>query len=409
MKKTYSGYTHLLFLCGILFMTICMLLYPEAAYQGACKGIQTWATHLLPSLLPFIIAANLLTALGFVRFLGVLLEPIMRPLFRLPGEAGFALALGFTSGFPMGAVLTASLREQNLCTEQEAARLAAFTNNSSPLFLLTAVPVSMLHAPELGILLLSAHYAANLTIGIILRFTAVKANFPAFQPEHHLLHNAYVQLTQYQKAHTGSIGAVLGQAIQKGITSIVQIGGFVLFFSVLLAMLEASGILTLLEKPFAFLLGLLQFTPQFSNALASGLFEMTLGAQSASQCSTDILEQLMIISFILGWSGLSIQAQVCSILSAQHISPVRYCLCRPLQGILAAAYIPLILCLCPQILTITTAYNMFYIPAATNSTISFYTLLYIPCIAACVLGILLLLSFTVTLLQRIVRRYHATI
>jgi len=117
----------------------------------------------------------------------------------------------------------------------------------------------------------------------------------------------------------------------------------------------------------------------------------------------------MIISFILGWSGLSIQAQVCSILSAQHISPVRYCLCRPLQGILAAAYIPLILCLCPQILTITTASSFFCIPAVTDNTVSFYTFMYIPCTAACILGILLLLSFTVTLLQRIARRYHATI
>ena len=103
----------LLFLLAIVFMTICMFLFPEAAYQGASNGIRTWVVHLLPSLLPFFIVANLLFSLGFVRFLGVLLEPIMRPVFRLPGEAGFALALGFTSGFPMGAILTTSLCEQN--------------------------------------------------------------------------------------------------------------------------------------------------------------------------------------------------------------------------------------------------------------------------------------------------------
>ena len=147
-------FSELFFLLLVLLTTLAMLHYPQAAYEGACRGLDTWMTHLLPSLLPFFIAANLLLSLGFVRFLGVLLEPLMRPVFRLPGEAGFALALGFTSGFPMGAVLTASLREQDLCTPQEAARLAAFTNNSSPLFLLIAVPVSMLHQPQLGILLL---------------------------------------------------------------------------------------------------------------------------------------------------------------------------------------------------------------------------------------------------------------
>ena len=172
----------LLFLLAIVFMTICMLLFPEAAYQGASNGIRTWVVHLLPALLPFFIVANLLFSLGFVRFLGVLLEPIMRPVFRLPGEAGFALALGFTSGFPMGAILTTSLCEQNLCTDEEAARLAAFTNNSSPLFLLTAVPVSMLHAPELGILLISAHYPANLTIGILCDLLRAKRNLYILSP-----------------------------------------------------------------------------------------------------------------------------------------------------------------------------------------------------------------------------------
>jgi sporulation integral membrane protein YlbJ len=344
--------------------------------------------------------ANLLFSLGFVRFLGVLLEPIMRPVFRLPGEAGFALALGFTSGFPMGAILTTSLCEQNLCTDEEAARLAAFTNNSSPLFLLTAVPVSMLHAPELGILLLSAHYAANLTIGILLRFTACKTQFIHSQPDDHLLRNAFTQLLQYQKEHTTSIGTILGQAIQKGIASIVQIGGFVLFFSVLLAMLDASGILKLLETPFAVLLGILQITPQLSNALASGFFEMTLGAQSASQCSADILEQLMIISFILGWSGLSIQAQVCSILSSQHISPVRYCLCRPLQGILAAAYIPLFICLFPQILN-SAVFSDFIDTHATFFTQSIF--FYVPIITLSILAILLFLSICISQLRRILQ------
>ena len=374
-------------------MTICMFLFPEAAYQGASNGIRTWVTHLLPSLLPFFIVANLLFSLGFVRFLGVLLEPIMRPVFRLPGEAGFALALGFTSGFPMGAILTTSLYEQNLCTDEEAARLAAFTNNSSPLFLLTAVPVSMLHAPELGILLLSAHYAANLTIGILLRFTSCKTQFIQAQPDCHLLRNAFAQLLQYQKEHTASIGTILGQAIQKGISSIVQIGGFVLFFSVLLSMLEASGILTLLETPFALLLGVLQITPQLSNALASGFFEMTLGAQSASQCSADVLEQLMIISFILGWSGLSIQAQVCSILSAQYISPVRYCLCRPLQGILAACYIPLFICLCPSILDVTVIYNAIGSFANPGFVSLFSAFLYPQIIVLTLLVIVLMFSF----------------
>lgn len=341
-----------LFLLGsILLLTVAMLCYPQAAYQGAYRGLETWVTHLLPALLPFFIVANLLLSLGFVRFLGVLLEPIMRPLFRLPGEAGFALALGFTSGFPMGAVLTASLREQQRCTTQEAARLAAFTNNASPLFLLIAVPVSMLHLPQLGILLLLAHDLANLTIGLLLRFLAPPAQKTIHQQ--HLWRTALQQMLQEQRQV--ACGALLGQAIQKGIRSIINIGGFVLFFSVTLSLLQATHLFSLLQQSCIALLHGLHLSPQLADGLSAGLFEMTLGAQFTAEGNAPLLQQLMVISFILGWSGLSIQAQVSSILSAQQISARLYCLCRPLQGLLAAAYIPLLTTLFPQLLTINTS------------------------------------------------------
>ena len=62
----------------------------------------------------------------------------------------------------------------------------------------------------------------------------------------------------------------------------------------------------------------------------------------------------MIISFILGWSGLSIQAQVSSILAEQNISSRLYCLCRPIQGLLAALYIPMLIVLFPGMLSAHT-------------------------------------------------------
>ena len=383
------------FLVCVILLTVYMLRYPQAAYQGACRGLETWSVHLLPSLLPFFIMANLLMSLGFVRFLGVLLEPVMRPVFRLPGEAGFAVALGFTSGFPMGAVLTASLKEQKLCTADEAARLSAFTNNSSPLFLLTAVPVSMLEQPQLGPLLLVAHYMANLCIGILLRFTAAPSPQTANHQQSHLLSAAIMQMRQYQQEHHQSIGTLLGQAIQKGISSIINIGGFVLFFSVLLSLLEAGGLFAWLDSVCAIILSAVHFSPLLSSALTAGLFEMTLGAQTAAECGADLLEQLMMISFILGWSGLSIQAQVCSILSPQQIPTRLYCLCRPLQGVLAALFIPLFVWCCPWILTITVSGPQLY-PIATQ----------IPLFSFWCFALLLSASMILTILKKLQRLFR---
>ncbi len=400
IKTQKMRFSELFFLALILFITLLMLFFPQAAYEGACHGLETWTIHLLPSLLPFFIAANLLMSMGFVRFLGILLEPVMRPLFRLPGEAGFALTLGFTSGFPMGAVLTASLKEQNFCTSQEAARLAAFTNNSSPLFLLISVPVSMLHQPQLGALLLAAHYLANITIGILLRFMAPSSrNY--IMPQH-LFRTAFSRMQQYQAEHRQPFGAMLGQAIQKGIDSIVKIGGFVLVFSVLLSLLQATGLFQILQQCFTTILRIVHLSPQLAPALSAGLFEMTLGAQYASEAQAELLEQLMIISFILGWSGLSIQAQVSSILAAQKISSRLYCLCRPLQGLLAALYIPILTVLFPHLLSIDSVETLQPLsPVALPFPIDI--LLLLPCI---VLLLLLLLSGFIHILRHVRQRIY---
>ena len=43
--------------------------------------------------------------MGVVHFIGVLMEPLMRPLFNVPGTGAFVLAMGIASGYPLGAAL----------------------------------------------------------------------------------------------------------------------------------------------------------------------------------------------------------------------------------------------------------------------------------------------------------------
>ncbi|MBR4868305.1 MAG: sporulation integral membrane protein YlbJ, partial [Clostridia bacterium] len=210
------------------------------------RGLNLWALTLVPSLLPFIILSNILLHTNFIHIFGRLLNPIMRPLFHMSGNCAFALALGFTSGFPMGAIAAASLYEQKLCTKEEAARLLAFTNNSSPLFLLAAVPITMLHSPELGLLLLLSHYSANFLIGIILGlFSRIKKEQP-------------LTLSYQQIPPSPPFIQLFTQAITHGVKSILNIGGFVIFFSVIVSLGESIGLFDFLTL---FFTSLLPFDP----------------------------------------------------------------------------------------------------------------------------------------------------
>ncbi|MBJ8010001.1 nucleoside recognition domain-containing protein, partial [Bacillus cereus] len=73
-----------------------------------------------PSILSFFIIAELLISICIVIFIGVILEPLMRPLFRVPWVGGFVWAMGMSSGFPAGAKLISRLRKSNQLTQIEA-------------------------------------------------------------------------------------------------------------------------------------------------------------------------------------------------------------------------------------------------------------------------------------------------
>lgn len=75
------------------------------------------------------------------------MEPLMRPLFRVPGTGGFVWAMGLASGYPAGAKLTARLWKDKRITTIEAERLVAFTNSSNPLFLFGAIAIGFFSRP----------------------------------------------------------------------------------------------------------------------------------------------------------------------------------------------------------------------------------------------------------------------
>lgn len=316
-----------------------MLIWPRETYQGARYGLELWAFVLVPSLLPFFIAADILINLGIVNMLGVLLEPVMRPIFNLPGSASFVLSMGFTSGFPMGAVLTRRLYEGNICTREESTRLVAFTNNSSPLFILAAVSVGMFNDVELGIILMAAHYCSNTILGIILGLTAPKM-CQEIRPEGNIIIRSIRSLVKSQRKRK-PWGQLFGDSIRLGIKNVFLVGGFVLIYSVLIRLLQTSGILPPITLALGKILALLGFNSSLSSAFTLGFLEMTLGLKELSKCLVPFPETAIAASIILAWSGLSIQSQVVSVLSGSGISTFKYHLGRPIQGILAAflAYI----------------------------------------------------------------------
>lgn len=127
-----------------VFLVVCLIVFPHNTINASLNGLITWSSIVLPSLLPFFIGSEILIGLGVVNFIGVLLSPIMYPLFRVSGKGSFPFAMSIASGYPVGVTLVSKLRIQNAINRIEAQRLVSFCSTSGPLFIIGAVALFIL-------------------------------------------------------------------------------------------------------------------------------------------------------------------------------------------------------------------------------------------------------------------------
>lgn len=229
--------------------TICLIIFSKTNLTATKSGLELWATSVLPSLLPFFIAVELLKYTDIIKILGKLFNPIMRPIFNVPGAASFALIMGIISGYPTGAKIVSDFKKEGICSDIECERLIAFTNNSGPLFIISTVGISFLGDTRTGILLFITHILACLSVGFLFRWwkSGKKSNYSnnsnsLSQPE-----------KNNKKANLNNLGEILATSIMNSINTIIMIGGFVTIFSVIVSILKESQILntfSILFEPF---------------------------------------------------------------------------------------------------------------------------------------------------------------
>ncbi|MGQ9557998.1 MAG: sporulation integral membrane protein YlbJ [Desulfurispora sp.] len=333
----------------IISILLALISFPALSFQGAINGVRLWLNVVFPALLPFFIASELLMNSGLVHFFSILLEPLMRPLFRLPGSASLVLCAGYTSGYPIAAVIIARLRREGLCTTEEAARLLSFSSNASPLFMLTAVAVGMLGQQQLGLYIAGSHYLANLTIGLLLRvFYPAGPAGPTF-PAHpgNLLQRAWKEYLYIQHRDDRPAGKILADAVRQSVLNLLTIGGYIVFFAVLINLFKELHIIHLTAALLARVLIPLGLPVEITPALAAGLWEMTVGCQQASLAPAALLGKLQAISIILAWSGISVLTQTAAMLAGSGVSLRLFLLMRPVHAALACLYITIFFKLLP--------------------------------------------------------------
>jgi sporulation integral membrane protein YlbJ len=313
-------------------LAIALILFPRDALSASLRGLDLWWEVVFPSLLPFFITAEFLIGFGVVHGLGALSERFMRPLFNVPGSGGFVGVMGMASGYPSGARWTADLRKKGQVSRVEAERLVAFTNASSPLFIFGAIAVGFFHDASLGILIALAHYGGNFLVGIGMRFYKKKEDQPRMDRKSSTWKDAFSKMHHSRLEDGRTLGKLMGDAVTRSVDTLLMVGGFIMLFSVLTELLKQTGAIHI----FSHLLAYTGLPASFHIPFTAGMLELTTGIGAITETHESLLSQLLLVSFILGFHGFSIQAQIASILAETDIRFKPYALARIAHGIIAS-------------------------------------------------------------------------
>ncbi len=280
----------------ILFFNISMFIFPKEIIEGTKNGLYLWLNNIIPVLFPFIVFNNILretkalTALPNLFFM-----PIAKVLSISPNTAKYYL-LAILTGYPLGLKISSELYKNKEISKEEFKHIIKFFNNASIVFIVGTVGVAFYDNKNIGILLYTVHICSSIILGICY------SNKVPDLPIH-----------SYTKVKSNS--SVLPTCIIEGFYSTISIGGFVIFFSFIGEVLRTSKFLELVDMP---------FIPQYQvQHIFLGLLEFTNGIHGlATNAQTDLT--LPLISFLLGFGGLSVTMQSLSFLKDIDISPLTY-------------------------------------------------------------------------------------
>jgi sporulation integral membrane protein YlbJ len=334
-----------------LALAFSLVLYAEDGFHAAAEGLTIFLNVVFPSLLPFFVLSEIMLGMGIVHFMGVIFEPLMRPLFNVPGAGSFVLSMGLAAGYPMDAVITAKFRAAKMCTRIEAERLLAFTNTADPLFIFGAVAVGMFGMPRLGYTLAAAHYLAALCVGLCYRFygsaaerRGIRVGSGEVVPQRDLnergpiLVVAAKALYRARREDGRSLGKMLGDSVNESVRTLLMVCGFIMLFSVLIKVLAAMGIVDAFGRMLQPVLNFLGISAELVTAMLSGAFEIDVGTAAASAAGAPFLQKAAVASAIIAWSGLSVHAQVKSVISGTDIRMGPYVFARFVHALFSTGF-----------------------------------------------------------------------
>lgn len=276
LKKV--GITEYISVIVSIFLMGLIVSAPDVCSQGAKYGLKICAGVLVPSLFPFAVPVLFLTGTNTFR--------------DSKHKTLLIFTLSMLGGYPIGAKLISQIYSKGSIEKSHAKEILPFCVNAGPAFIVIAIGKGLLKNIKLGYILLASHLLSAIVLSL---FLLTKSG-----------HNG----KQKKETAVSGFSDNFVSSISGASSACISICAYVVFFSVVN---EYIGYFARALRPLSILL---YFTEVTSALKKTG--------------------NIYIISFLLGFAGISIWMQVFSL--AKEIKPdiIKFVLVRILHGTLSA-------------------------------------------------------------------------
>lgn len=162
----------------IAYALAIMFMYPKEIKASVIEAVGLWSSVLLPSLYPYLVISQYIISSGTLEILYPI-KCIVSRIYNLSLSGSEIYLCSLFSGYPSGALCTSAMRDKNIITSEEAKRLVCFTNNPSPVFIITAVGSYMMNDVKKGVAIYVIQTLSSAIWGFISR-----NNFSYKKPSH---------------------------------------------------------------------------------------------------------------------------------------------------------------------------------------------------------------------------------
>ena len=309
-----QNYFMCILITGFIFVFVDNL---EGCIDAALIGVNLVVKTIIPTIFPFSVICNLLISYDGVSLYSKILGPILCKPLKLSKSSSFPIVASFLSGYPLGCKYCCDLYSLGYIDRNEFERLLNIASNASPMFIIGSIGATMLGDIKLGFILLIGNYLSAIIVGILtMNHTKTSSS-----------------MKELPKNNTNTnFGSALKSALDNGINTTLQVGAFVILFSIIISIIKNNTYISIAFYNIEEFLNL----PKYSiYGLFLGSVEFTNGCKLITTLPLTLPFKLAIISFICSFSSLSVIAQISSFVYKYNISIAKYSFIKFIQGIIS--------------------------------------------------------------------------